>query len=383
MLASTAETLRTMPHLTAAFQAGLVGWAEVRTIVCEVRTLPVDARAAIDEGFAEQNNIVRRDADRLLDEVRAMAASLRPDRPTRTPPGTSSGASSTSNPSSVAPAGRATSNSTTKGSPPWPPASRPPCPPRRPAPTTSPPTPSATPTPTDDDESQTADGDPAFCDPIPQRVRARQRADALVLLAETFLAGTRADGTPRRARPRILVACELQDLVGEVTSRTARLLTAIHGANPAVTQEALRRLASDADLQLIITDHGQTVGVTAPTSTIPARVRAAVAARDQGCRFPGCRMPIQFTDCHHVKPREDHGPTIISNLVALCRRHHTAVTEGRWKLTMTQDGTVTVRRGRRKATSDPPSVTLFRGPPRQPPGPAEPAGTPYGSDPPG
>jgi hypothetical protein len=40
MLASTAETLRTMPHLTAAFQAGLVGWAEVRTIVCEVRTLP-------------------------------------------------------------------------------------------------------------------------------------------------------------------------------------------------------------------------------------------------------------------------------------------------------------------------------------------------------
>jgi hypothetical protein len=204
------------------------------------------------------------------------------------------------------------------------------------------------------DESQTADGDPAFCDPIPQRVRARQRADALVLLAESFLAGTRADGTPRRARPRILVACELQDLVGEVTSRTARLLTAVHGANPAVTQEALRRLASDADLQFIITDHGQTVGVSAPTSTIPARVRAAVAARDQGCRFPGCRMPIQFTDCHHVKGREDDGPTIISNLVALCRRHHTAVTEGRWKLTMTPDGTVTVRRGRRKATSDPP-----------------------------
>jgi hypothetical protein len=234
----------------------------------------------------------------------------------------------------------------------------------------------------DADESQTADGDPAFCDPIPQRVRARQRADALVLLAETFLAGTRADGTPRRARPRILVSCELSDLVGDVTARTARLLTAIHGANPHVTQEALRRLASDADLQFIITDHGQTVGVTAPTSTIPARVRAAVAARDQGCRFPGCRMPIQFTDCHHVKAREDHGPTIITNLVALCRRHHTAVTEGRWKLTMTPDGTVTVRRGRRHATSDPPSVTPFRQPPN--PASARPAESgPPGSGPPG
>jgi hypothetical protein len=48
----------------------------------------------------------------------------------------------------------------------------------------------------DADESQTADGDPAFCDPVPQRVRARQRADALVLLAESFLAGTRAGRDP-------------------------------------------------------------------------------------------------------------------------------------------------------------------------------------------
>jgi hypothetical protein len=171
--------------------------------------------------------------------------------------------------------------------------------------------------------------------------------------------------------------------VAEVTARTARLLTAVPGANPAVTQEALRRLASDADLQLVITDHGQVVGVSAPTSTFRHGCGPRWRQRDQGCRFPGCRMPIQFTDCHHVKAREDDGPTIISNLVALCRRHHTAVTEGRWKLTMTPDGTVTVRRGRRHATSDPPSVTLFRGPPRQPPGPAEPAGTPAGSDPPG
>jgi hypothetical protein len=109
--------------------------------------------------------------------------------------------------------------------------------------------------------------------------------------------------------------------------------------------------------------------------------------RDQGCRFPGCRMPIQFTDCHHVIGREDEGPTVVSNLVALCRRHHTAVTEGRWTLTMTPEGTVTVRRGRRRATSDPPAVTLFRQPPRQPPGPKppdpDPAGAPSGSDPPG
>jgi hypothetical protein len=146
MLASAAETLRTMPHLARAFQAGHVGWAEVRAIVCEVRSLPADARATIDDGFAIQCNIVGRDADRLLDEVRATADSLRPDKTTRTPPAPSNGGSFTSNPSWVGRVGPATSNSTTKPSPPSPPAWRPRCRPRRPAPTTSPPTPSATPT---------------------------------------------------------------------------------------------------------------------------------------------------------------------------------------------------------------------------------------------
>jgi hypothetical protein len=382
MLASAAETLRTMPHLTAAFQAGRVGWAEVRSIVCEARRLPVKDRAKLDHGFGELCNITVRDPDRLLDEVRAAAAALRPDRANKDTArhiehrflalqpqlGGSGGtgyfeldgedfATVVAGLEAAMPAPSAGPNDVT--------------------------TDAVGHADDDTDETETADGDPAFCDHVPHRVRARQRADALVLLAESFLAGTRADGEPRRARPRILIGCELHDLVGDVTSMTARLLTAVPGLRPAVTREALRRLASDADLQLVIKDRGQIVGVTAPTATIPARVRAAVAARDQGCRFPGCRMPIQFTDCHHVKPREDEGPTVISNLVALCRRHHTAVTEGRWKLTMTEDGTVTVRRGRRVATSDPPCVTPFRQAPRQPAGPttAEPPAGPEPPDP--
>jgi hypothetical protein len=214
----------------------------------------------------------------------------------------------------------------------------------------------------DADESQTADGDPAFCDPyptvsVPGSVPTPSCCSPRAFLPAPARMAPRGGHGPAPGRLRTVRPGRRRHLTyGTAVDRHPR-------RQPAVTQEALRRLASDADLQFMIKDHGQTVGVSAPTSTIPARVRAAVAARDQGCRFPGCRMPIQFTDCHHVKAREDDGPTIISNLVALCRRHHTAVTEGRWKLTMTPDGTVTVRRGRRHATSDPPAVTLFRGPP--------------------
>jgi hypothetical protein len=382
MLASTAETLRTMPHLARAFQHGQVGWAEVRSIVCEVRSLPVEARAQIDDGFADQCNIRVRDADRLLDEVRAKAASLRPDKESKDRARTIERRFLALQPQLDGAGGTgyfelddeafATVVAGLEAAMPAPSAG--------PNDVTTDAVGHANDT--DDGESVTADGDPAFCDPVPHRLRARQRADALVLLAETFLAGTRTDGTPRRARPLLLVGCELHDLADDATSHTARLLTGVVGCNPAITKEALWRLASDADVQFVIKDHGQIVGVSEPTANIPARVRAAVAQRDQGCRFPGCRMPIQFTDCHHVIGREDNGPTVISNLVALCRRHHTAVTEGRWKLTMTDDGTVTVRRGRRNATSVPPSVTLFRQPPRQPPGPQPPEPDPLCSGPP-
>lgn len=378
MLQSVAETLGTMPHLARAFQHARVGWAEVRAIVCEVRNLPVDDRATIDAGFAQVSNLTGRDADRLVDEVRAAAASLRPDteakdtaraienrffalQPMLGGGGTGYFELDDEGFAIVAEGLEAAM-----------------------------PPPSAGPNDVTHDavghadegqwESETADGDPAFCDPLARRSRARQRADALVTLAESFLAGRRAEGGPRRARPRMLVSCRLTDLVGETTSQTARLLTQVLGAKPAVTSEALRRLGSDADLQFIIEDHGHVVGVTAPTETIPARVRAAVHARDHGCRFPGCRMPIQFTDCHHVVARDDDGPTVISNLVALCRRHHVAVTEGRWKLTMTADGTVTVTRGRRRATSDPPHTTPFQHHRRPPPGPGR--TSPSGNDPP-
>ena len=376
MLQSVAETLRTMPHLTRAFRDGWVGWAEVRAVVCEVRNLTVEDRATIDVGFAQISNLTGRDADRLVDEVRSAAAALRPGteakdtaraienrffalQPMLGGGGTgyfelddegfaivAEGLEAAMPPPSAGP------NDVTRDAVGH----------------------------ADDDasESETADGDPTFCDPVARRSRARQRADALIALAESFLAGGRADGSPRRARPRMLVTCQLTDLVGEATSRTARLLTQVVGAKPAVTREALRRLSSDADLQFIIEDQGQIVGVTAPTETIPARVRAAVHARDQGCRFPGCRMPVQFTDCHHVVAREDEGPTIVSNLVALCRRHHVAVTEGRWKLTMDEDGTVTVKRGRRRATSDPPRTTPFQHPARP-----SPPRAPFGGDPPG
>lgn len=188
---------------------------------------------------------------------------------------------------------------------------------------------------------------------------ARQRADALVRIAEGFLASPTCadresgDGrSRRRPLPRVQVVADISTLAG--ADAPGRLLWEAAGPRLTLTAAATRRLASDAKLQFLLTDGGEVLGISAPTPVIPAKVRAAVQARDQGCRFPGCQAPIAWCDLHHVVAREDDGPTLVDNLVALCRRHHTAVTQSTWKLDMDADATVTVRRGRRSARSRPP-----------------------------
>jgi hypothetical protein len=202
--------------------------------------------------------------------------------------------------------------------------------------------------------------------PTDRRTLGRRRADALLVLAEHWLASHPADptgdgdgamGPVTRARPLVYVWTDIATLVGtDASAGAARLLWHTLGPNPVLTPNGVRRLAGDARLQFILAAGGEVLGVAAPVAVIPAKVRAAVRARDQGCRFPGCRVPVHQTELHHVVARDREGPTTVANLVAVCRRHHQAVTDARWRLTMTPNGRVTVRRGRHTASTDPPTI---------------------------
>ena len=156
-----------------------------------------------------------------------------------------------------------------------------------------------------------------------------------------------------RARPSLLVLTPVDRLAEDVCSSSAahlaQLLWRTARGPVSLSDAAVQRLACDATLRQVLTDGHDVLGVAAPTETIPTRVRAALWARDAGCRFPGCRAPAQWTDGHHVRWRSKGGPTTIENLVLLCRRHHRAVHEGGWHLSFTpEDGVVTVRRGDRQ-----------------------------------
>jgi hypothetical protein len=94
------------------------------------------------------------------------------------------------------------------------------------------------------------------------------------------------------------------------------------------------------------------VTVDAERVVTPAQ-RQALAVRDGGCVFPGCRRPQGWCETHHVRHRLDGGPTDLNNLALLCRAHHRAIHEGGWRLIRGPDGrfTATPADGRHRAAA--------------------------------
>jgi len=103
-----------------------------------------------------------------------------------------------------------------------------------------------------------------------------------------------------------------------------------------------RRLACDASRVVMRHDEdGQVVEVGA-RRTIPPALRRALQHRDRNCRFPGCH--VRFGQGHHLQHWAQGGPTTLSNLALLSRRHHRAVHEEGYQLERLPDGTLQFRR---------------------------------------
>ena len=120
-----------------------------------------------------------------------------------------------------------------------------------------------------------------------------------------------------------------------------------HGGGPIPVATA-QRLICEGNVTRITTrtnPDGTTTVLDASPATRSAtrRQRNALRERDHGCVFPGCDIPVEWCDAHHIHPYETGGPTIMDNLVLLCRFHHHQVHEGGFRLTR-PDGVVTVHR---------------------------------------
>ncbi|NDK70343.1 DUF222 domain-containing protein, partial [Rhodococcus qingshengii] len=104
-----------------------------------------------------------------------------------------------------------------------------------------------------------------------------------------------------------------------------------------------RMIACDCMLSSVLLDeNGAPLDVTPLKRLVTAAQRTALIARDKGCAFPGCDCVPAWTDAHHIKHWAKGGPTVMDNLVLLCRTHHTLMHRkpeftGQWEIRMGTD----------------------------------------------
>src|SRR4051812_3593318 len=97
----------------------------------------------------------------------------------------------------------------------------------------------------------------------------------------------------------------------------------------------LALLACTARIRRVVLDqHGAVLHLGRGHRLATPAQKAALCARDIGCVIPGCTVPGDLCEIHHVTPWADAGRTDIDNLVLACPRHHIDVTDGTWQLEM-------------------------------------------------
>jgi hypothetical protein len=205
-----------------------------------------------------------------------------------------------------------------------------------------------------------------------RRQRERRNAKALIALANQRL-GRSGGSAPSAARPSLLILADINTVTGNtdgVGSATAQLVTLSTRGPVELTHSAVQRLACDATWRIVFTDNDQILGVTAAHPKVSATLRAALIARDGGCRFPACPQPAELCENHHVIPREHGGLTVLENLALICNAHHHAIHDSGWTNTLHADGTMTFTRRGVTITSTPRTRQRLR--PSQP----APAGRP-------
>jgi 5-methylcytosine-specific restriction endonuclease McrA len=187
---------------------------------------------------------------------------------------------------------------------------------------------------------------------------AQQQADALALLAETALHHGIDPGAPGE-RYQVVVHVDAEVLADPDAPGQSVLED---GARvPAGTSQ---RLACDASRVVMRHDaDGRVVEIGARTRTIPPALRRALHHRDRGCRFPGCG--VRIGQGHHIRHWAQGGPTTLSNLALLCRRHHRAVHEEGYQLDRQADGELRFRRPDGRLLPEVPSPPEVRADPGQ------------------
>lgn len=170
-------------------------------------------------------------------------------------------------------------------------------------------------------------------DDADRRTMGQVRAD---VFADLMLAGLPAlDPTATGDGPGALgaIRAEVQVIVPALTLLGADDGPAdLVGRSP-IDAETARCLAANApSWARVLTDPVEGVVLSVDRYRTPWMQRRYLRARDQHCRFPGCRRAAIRCEVDHTIDAALGGPTALWNLAHLCQRHHSMKQFARWKV---------------------------------------------------
>jgi hypothetical protein len=195
-----------------------------------------------------------------------------------------------------------------------------------------------------------ADGIEFLNDPSDDRERGSstawcaQQADALIAVVKAYL----ADDAPASEDAR-------SGADAEVASGTSadRYQVVLHVEDSALRGgrgrsdlpiDTVKRLTCDGSVVTVIEDaHGSPLDVGRKQRTVSTPLKRALWARDRGCSFPGCQR-TRYVDAHHIRHWIEGGPTSLDNLTLLCTYHHRLLHEGRFTTGRDEIGRLFFRR---------------------------------------
>lgn len=136
---------------------------------------------------------------------------------------------------------------------------------------------------------------------------------------------------------------------------------AILSGHGPIDAETARRLAAAAPGWERVFQHPLTGEVLACDRYRPsAALRRLIDARDEHCRWPGCRRAAHRCDADHTVAYAEGGDTAASNLALFCRRHHRLKHASPWRVRQLGGGRLEFRSPTgRVHLNDAPSVVAF------------------------
>ncbi|WP_336632551.1 MULTISPECIES: HNH endonuclease signature motif containing protein [unclassified Microbacterium] len=100
-----------------------------------------------------------------------------------------------------------------------------------------------------------------------------------------------------------------------------------------IDADTARRLASEShSWARVLTEPVDGTVVAVDRYRTPWPQRRFLRARDQHCRFPGCRRAAIRCEIDHTVDAARGGPTALWNLAHLCQRHHSMKQFTRWRV---------------------------------------------------